>query len=171
MSSSGRSRIVEAGPSAQRLGFALFRIGLEVARTYEKELAPLGLRHEHAGVLLAVGYDGPMHIRALGRHLGANRQTIVNTVDALETNGAVERTSDPTDARVVVVRLTKKGQSLLRKVEGASARMDARLAHVGTQTQRRDVLRFLHALADSTALGEPIQLAPARQRRPPSDQT
>ena len=151
-----------AGRSAQRLGFALFRIGLEVARAYEAELAPLGLRHEHAGVLLAIGYDGPMHIRALGRHLGANRQTIVNAVDALQARGAVERTSDPTDARVVLVRLTRNGRSLLRKVEDASARMDARLDDVGTRAQRQHVLRFLHAVAESAALGEPIDLRPRR---------
>lgn len=152
MSTSGRTSESKGRGTAQKLGFALFRTGLSVAKAYEAELAPLGLRHEHAGVLLTVGHDGPSHIRALARHLGANRQTIVNAVDALEAAGAVERVADATDARVTMVRLTRTGHGLLREVEAASSRMDLRFAHVGTAADRAVVLKYLHAVEEAGAL-------------------
>lgn len=135
-------------------------MGLEVARAYEQELAPLNLRHEHAGVLLAIGHGGPLHIRALARHLGANRQTIVNAVDALEARAAVERIPSLGDARVVLVRLTRAGRGLLHQVEGASQRMDERFERVGTASERARVLRYLHAVAEAGVLVEPLELAP-----------
>jgi MarR family transcriptional regulator, lower aerobic nicotinate degradation pathway regulator len=171
LSTSRRGANRAGAGTGQKLGFALFRIGLEVARAYEQELAPLHLRHEHAGVLLTVGHGGPLHIRALARHLGANPQTIVNAVDTLEARRAVERTPAAGDARVVLVQLTRAGRALLRQVEDASERMDARLAHIGNATERADVLRYLHAVAEAGVLGERVELAPADSPRTDSERS
>jgi DNA-binding MarR family transcriptional regulator len=143
-----------------RLGFALYRVGREIARSYQLALSPLGVRPDHAGILTAIAYEGPLHIRALSRLLGINRQSIVNAVDELEREGAVERQPHPVDTRVVMVAITRAGKAKLRRIEEIATDYDARLDSIGTPAQRRATLEYLHNLAQSGILGDAFNLLP-----------
>lgn len=154
----------QARRPGDRLGFALYRVGREVARSYEAALAPLGVRPEHAGILTAVAYEGPLHIRALSRLLGINRQSIVNAVDELESSGAVERKPDPEDSRAVLVTITRAGRAHLQRIEQTALEYDSRFLQVGTAAQRRAVVEFLSELAESGVLGEGFSLHPGGRR-------
>lgn len=125
-------------------------------------MAPLGVRPDHAGILTSIAYEGPLHIRALARLLGINRQSIVNAVDYLESEGAVERQQQSSDGRVVLVAITMAGRLLLSKIEQIALSYDGRVSSVGSLEQRQATLGFLQILAESGALGEAFSLLPTR---------
>src|SRR5215204_2300709 len=54
--------------------------------------------------------------RRLGDALGIDRTTIGGIVDELERRGMVDRTIDQKDRRARVLRLTKQGDALRRKI-------------------------------------------------------
>ena len=81
------------------------------------ELADQGhpdARPAHGFALQAIGPDG-ITATELGRRLGVSKQAAAKTITALETQGYVERSSDTTDARRRLVRLTARGHDLLTR--------------------------------------------------------
>ena len=71
-----------------------------------------GVRPMHGFVLQAIGPQGTTAAE-LGRRLGVSKQAAGKTVDALERQGYVERTDDPSDRRRRLVRRTARGTDLL----------------------------------------------------------
>lgn len=140
-------------PPEQRIAFVLYRVGKEIARSYERRLAPLGLRPEHVGILTAIAAGGPMHVRGLSRLLGINRQTVVNAVNHLESQRTVTKIINPSDSRQVLVGISSKGLTVLAKVEDdVVARYDASVESIGTVAERTAVLSYLAKLAKSDVL-------------------
>lgn len=113
-----------------RLGFMLYRSGLAVSRGYERALAPLGASPGEAGVLSALAYGGPNHVRGLGRELGLGRQTIVNLTKRMEEQGLVARFSSAEDARRAVFAITPAGRGMLAEVEVVAQAFDAQLRQI-----------------------------------------
>lgn len=78
-------------------------------------------------------------------------------VDRMARRGLVERADDPDDRRVVRVRLTEAGHSLVAEMESArSHRMSRLLALLDSSQQRRllEAVRDLHAAAERLTEGE-----------------
>lgn len=71
-----------------------------------------GLRMRHSVLLNALGPDGG-RITQLAAELGMTKQAMGEMIDDLESNGYLERTSDPSDRRARVIRFTAKGQDAL----------------------------------------------------------
>jgi DNA-binding MarR family transcriptional regulator len=71
-----------------------------------------GLRMRHSVLLNALGTDG-RRITALAADLGMTKQAMGELVDDLESNGYLERSSDPSDRRARIIRFTDKGQRAL----------------------------------------------------------
>ena len=64
-------------------------------------------------------------------------------VNRLKSAGLVSRSTDPTDRRKVVIRLTQAGRALLDRAKNARRkRMVRALAHLSRQ-ERREFLRLL----------------------------
>ncbi len=76
-------------------------------------------------ILLWLGNDGSLTMGKLARVVAVTEKTITGMVDRLERDGLVERRRDPTDRRVVHVRLAPKGTSLYRRIDRG---IDAKLA-------------------------------------------
>ena len=71
-----------------------------------------GLRVRHSVLLNALGPDG-RRITALAADLGMTKQAMGELVDDLESNGYLERSSDPGDRRARIIRFTAKGAQAL----------------------------------------------------------
>lgn len=80
-------------------------------------------------VLVAITTEEPTSQLALAHRLGIDKTQMTYIIDALETDGFVERRPDPKDRRIRQVHATKAGRSLLtsarialRDVEGVLMR-------------------------------------------------
>lgn len=109
-----------------------------------KLLAPMGLKVRSYSVLsLACSGLAPTQ-RELAEFLSLDPSQIVPLVDALENDGLVERTADPTDRRSKVITGTKAGENLYRKARLATAEGEA-MALAGLSKSERETLRGLLA--------------------------
>ena len=71
-----------------------------------------GLRMRHGILLGSLGPDGS-RITTLAAELGMTKQAMGELIDDLESNGYLERTSDPSDRRARIIRYTDKGHRAL----------------------------------------------------------
>ena len=130
-----------------RLGFLLYRAGLAISRGYERALQPLAATPVEAGVLSVLAYEGPNHVRALGRKLGLGRQTIVNSAKLLSEAGLVERVVSESDARLSLLTITKTGRARLAGIEQIATRFDQELRDVvGSEGERQMIEKLQNIL-------------------------
>ena len=73
-------------------GFALLlvQLGMEAARQFAEQLAPLGVEPRHAGVLLRLAANEGKAQQVIGELIGLNPTQMVFLVDELESSGFVE---------------------------------------------------------------------------------
>jgi DNA-binding MarR family transcriptional regulator len=103
----------------------LVRVGTVVARRHQRLLAGHGLSPTGLALLAALDRaDGPLSHRELAAALDLSPATLTPVVDALDAAGAVERTRDPRDRRVVRLSLTTAGRERLHVV---SAQVDGQM--------------------------------------------
>jgi DNA-binding MarR family transcriptional regulator len=91
-------------------------------RWSEDQARAAGLTHVQHQLLVAVqGHPGmePPTIGDLAGYLLQRHHSTVELVDRAEATGLVQRVADGTDARVVRVRLTAKGDRILRELTPA----------------------------------------------------
>jgi DNA-binding MarR family transcriptional regulator len=109
-----------------------------------------GLRVRHSVLLNALGPDGS-RITTLAAELGMTKQAMGELVDDLESNGYLERTTDPDDRRARIIRFTDKGQRALAmafEIMPAIERSYAELVGVERYTNAKramaDLVDLLH---------------------------
>ena len=91
------------------------RTGQELAR---RRLAPMGLSVQLCGVLNLLA-EGAISQHELGAQLGIDRTTMVELIDDLERQGAVERRRNPADRRSYALSLTTRGRALQKRAAKA----------------------------------------------------
>jgi DNA-binding MarR family transcriptional regulator len=148
----GRARLVE-------------RI-LELEQKVFKALHPLmpqewftvNLTMPQLRALLVLFADGPTSMSVLSSTLGVAMATATGIVDRLVERGLVIRESHPEDRRVVVCRLSEKGQELLGKLwELGQARGKSLLANM-TPAELNLVAKAMETiLRAATAVGQDLK--------------
>ena len=124
----GKRLTAEFAPQVSRIGEGQFRV---MAVLYE---------------------DGELQVGDLAERCGVADPTVSKMLKSLESNGLVERTTDPENRRVVWVCLTPQGRALFDELSAAFERGIAQLLQGLTSTQLADVLRTIdhfEALVDS----------------------
>lgn len=142
----------EASAPRERLGFMIYRSGLAVSRGFERALNPIGTTPSEAGVLSALAYSGPNHVRALARLLGLGRQTIVNVTRRLEDQHFVERSASREDARLSMFAITPIGRRKLAAVEKIAAAFDQQLRTIVGAQREADLTQVLQKIVDAPFL-------------------
>ena len=109
------------------VGYQVARLDRTFVGVLDKGLARFGLTSPRVGVLLFL-HDAPGLTSAeLARRAIVTPQTMIRIVTGLEEAGLVERHPDPSDARVLQVRLTPLGRARLKAanawVEAAEAEL------------------------------------------------
>lgn len=88
-------------------------------------------------------YGNGCPIGRLAEEMFQSYPTMTGIVSRLKSAGLVSRSTDPTDRRKVVIRLTQAGRALLDRAKNARRkRMVRALAHLSRQ-ERREFLRLL----------------------------
>jgi DNA-binding MarR family transcriptional regulator len=120
---------------------AAVRAVVRTSRLLERACGDLSLAHYR--VLAAVS-AGEQRASRVAERLAVGKPTISASVDALCRRGLLIRESSAVDQRVVALRLTPEGETVLAGAERVMlARLDAVLAHVD---DRRAVVSALNAL-------------------------
>ena len=77
-----------------------------------------------------------------------DRSTLGNVLERLETKGWIERSASPEDRRIKVLHITEEGEALLRAVNDAVAKTQARILAPLSDTERRTFMKLLTKLVD-----------------------
>lgn len=125
----------------------------EIRRTFYNYLAFLEDRLARTGldadirpgmgpVMIALGRQGDLLIKDLVAVTGLSPSRLTSTLDRMETGGLVQRRTDPDDARATRIRVTTRGQAVLRRLESFHEDLLTRM-HAGFRPGEVDVLTDL----------------------------
>ncbi|MEZ4292451.1 MAG: MarR family winged helix-turn-helix transcriptional regulator [Myxococcota bacterium] len=111
-----------------------------------RQQTPSGITPAQLSALSLLAGLGAQSIRALAEMEGVRHPTMSRVVDALTAGGWVEREADPSDGRVVLVRLTPKSKREMERLRRhRNASLEAQLEALAP-TDRKRVLTALPAL-------------------------
>jgi DNA-binding MarR family transcriptional regulator len=120
-------------------------------RTFEEvgRRAETGMRPYLFGVIGRLRDLQPVRVSDLAEHLDYDRSTVSRHILELVELGCVERLPDPTDGRVVVLRLTEHGQVVVDAIYAAWNEVMSDFTSDWTPTDRKRFLSLLSRFDDS----------------------
>jgi MarR family transcriptional regulator, 2-MHQ and catechol-resistance regulon repressor len=126
----------------------------------EEHIRSCGLTVGQFGVLEILNHKGPLTLGELCRKSLVSGGNMTVVVDNLERDGLVHRMRNDEDRRVIHVRLTAKGESLIRKIFPDHAGFVARLAAALTEDEQVKLGALLKKLGTGIAGRKEEETAP-----------
>lgn len=166
-------------PSAAEAFLHLLRTGDEAFGVTEAHLNSFHISQGRFGVMMllsrstqpstaklmgADGCDsGPRTPAELADAAGVTRATMTGLIDTLERDGYVVREPDPSDRRMLSVKLTAKGEQFLQEFLPGHFRIVASVMSTLNEAERKTLVRLLVKIQQhsSTLRAEPIKLPAA----------
>lgn len=127
-----------------RLRIALGRIGRTLRQV--KTESTDGLTFPETSILLNVQRSEPVKLGDLAVTEGLAPPSVTRTVRSLESKGLIRRASDPEDGRVVIIKLTRKGERLCSRIRESRDEWLMEVADRLTEEQVASLLSALEAL-------------------------
>lgn len=93
-----------------QLCFPLYAAARKVVNLYTPHLKPLGITYTQYLVFLVLGEYGEMKVTDIGQLLFLDNGTLSPLFKKLENEGFIERNRCKDDERVVMIKLTEKGE-------------------------------------------------------------
>jgi DNA-binding MarR family transcriptional regulator len=118
---------------------------------------PSGLSLTATATLATLEHSGPSRLTSLAVKEGVTQPAMTQLIARLQESGLVNRDADPTDGRVVQVRLTDEGRAMLARRRAVRAeRLAEILARLGPDEQAAldAALPAMDALANAQPLKE-----------------
>lgn len=140
-----RARVPDMDESAMRLGFAVTRLSaVHVGGSEQRHLAEHGITWPGFRTLFIIWLREPLEARDIARIDGVTRQATSTVLRTLERAGLISRTRDSdTDRRLVSIRLTDKGRTVVKDAFKLQNQMDAdRFADLD-ESERVTLIRLL----------------------------
>ena len=138
-------------PGIKSVGWALVQASrLHRSRTGDK-LSELGLFAGQEQVLQALGNSGPMTMGELAAILRVRPPTASKTVSRLSALKLVERHTEPGDARVVRVKLTKEGKRRAAAIDSLWNEVEGELLQGFDNKDRKRLRKLLRRAAKNLA--------------------
>jgi DNA-binding MarR family transcriptional regulator len=137
------------GTPADREEWASLYMAFAILRKEsDRALSAARLTFPQASVLALLSEAGqPLPVTKLARLLHQESPSVTSLVDRMCEGGLVERTKDAHDRRVVLIRLTGKGQQTHDSLRAAAARFNNELFGVLSNDERRVLKELLQKLA------------------------
>lgn len=133
---------LSAGLDYVRLHVALERLfGL-----LRRDIQPSGLSLTAASTLRNLELNGPRRLTDLAADESVTQPAMTQLVSRLERDGLAQRTTDPTDGRVVLVRVTPAGIALMQRRRAIRAQHLAELLSTLNEEDERLIGAALPAL-------------------------
>ncbi|MCB5177337.1 MULTISPECIES: MarR family winged helix-turn-helix transcriptional regulator [Microvirga] len=138
-------------PGVKSVGWALVQASrLHRSRTGDK-LSDLGLFAGQEQVLQALANSGPMTMGELAAILRVRPPTASKTVSRLSALKLVERHTEPGDARIVRVKLTKDGKRKAASINALWDEVEAELLDGFDNKDRKRLRKLLRRAAKNLA--------------------
>ncbi|MBL1215224.1 MAG: MarR family transcriptional regulator [Ignavibacteriae bacterium] len=126
---------------------------VKLARAYSslnkkslENIRAFGLTQPQFGVIEALGHLGPMKIGVLCAKMLVSGGNMTLVLDNLEKLGLIERVHSKEDRRAIVIQLTKKGDSLFKKIFSNHAVFISELMGVLDEKEQKELGKLLKKL-------------------------
>lgn len=110
----GKSGKMALGPLPDLIGYNLRRAQVAVFQSFQAAASPHDITPGQFGVLIMIMENEGLSQSDLGSAVGIDRSTMVAVIDRLESRGLVIRAPSPNDRRSYALRLSEKGEELMR---------------------------------------------------------
>jgi MarR family transcriptional regulator, lower aerobic nicotinate degradation pathway regulator len=127
-------------------------LGRDATARVRRAMRPLGLGAQQFLVLKQLQVLGETSQAELADAVGIDRSNLASIAAALCDRGLAERTRHEIDRRRYVLRLSRAGEELLRRTDGAIAAAEQDLLNPLDQQQREQLYALLRRLADGVEL-------------------
>jgi len=157
----------ELDPSAAEAYLHLLRTADDVFALSEARLSAHGISQGRFGVLMLLwrsseprngdipitqGPCGPRTPAELAEAAGVTRATMTGLIDTLERDGYVVREPDPSDRRMLLVRLTKKAENFLKRFLPIHFRGASEVMGALSESERKTLVRLLGKIQQQAAV-------------------
>lgn len=135
----------DADPSICELFLNILHTGDLAARSEADFLAVHGLNQARMIILVLLdnAETGSMRSSELADHANVSRATMTGLLDTLEKADLLSRAPDPHDRRASNVKITKKGEKLLHKVQPLQSRWAQEILSPLSRGERDELVRLL----------------------------
>ena len=129
--------------------FAMRAAARHLSQSYDRFLAPSGLRTTQFSVLARLKRRGPLTINALAEDMVMDRTTLGRNILPLERDGLISIEPTASDRRAKELRLTKAGEKRLQAALKGWSQAQARFETVFGTERAGDLRKLLRAVAAS----------------------
>jgi len=133
---------------ADRLGEVMPVVIKEFSRRQTRELFKGKITLPQILIMEFLKKKGVSKMKDLAAFLGVSTAAVTGIVERLVRYAYAERQFDPADRRVIKIRLTARGQGLIRKIEEQRRRMVIDIFSKISEADRQDYLRILMQVRD-----------------------
>ena len=127
-----------------RPGFLIRRlhqihVGLFLSETREFNITPV-----QYSLMTALSTHGEMDQNSLSHEIGLERTSVAEVIPRLETRGLLQRRQSTEDRRVKLVKLSRKGKAMVRRMENAAQRAhDRTIEHLPAAERQLFMLQLI----------------------------
>jgi DNA-binding MarR family transcriptional regulator len=129
--------------------FAVRAAARHVSQSYDRFLAPTGLRTTQYSILARLKRKGPLTINALAEELVMDRTTLGRNILPLQRDGLITIKSAASDRRAKELRLTKAGENRLQQALEGWSKAQARFEAAFGERRAADLRELLRTAAAS----------------------
>ena len=129
--------------------FAMRAAARHLSQSYDRFLAPSGLRTTQFSILARLKRKGPLTINALAEDMVMDRTTLGRNVLPLQRDGLITIKSAASDRRAKELRLTKAGEKRLQEAFEGWSQAQARFDAAFGEKRAADLRTLLRAAAAS----------------------
>lgn len=123
-----------------------------------------GCKPSEIRVLFCIRY-GKMKVSEISKLLHVTSPSVTQLLKGLETNGFIERHTDPVDRRAVEVKLTEQGEALLKQsMRTFTQSMDGLVAYLGEEESQQlaallsKAFRYFDGLERAIVVGNKLNM-------------
>lgn len=136
----------------ERIPFLLSQLGAHVAAEFRRSVSVLGVQPRTYAVLMALATEDGQSQRQLSARLGIHRNAMVAVIDALESDGLVERKTSAQDRRAFAITLTDRARGLLPDLDRAGRALEDAIAGPLSPAERDTLRGLLQRMAAGATL-------------------
>ena len=129
--------VIDLGVLNQHLGYFVRRLQVWIFQDFIRRLASIDISPAQFSVLVVIGANEGLSQSELAATLGIERARLVRLLHRLEQRGLTQRLPSSADGRRHALRLTRAGQTRLRRAKALAAQHEAGLlAKLGAENHR-----------------------------------
>src|ERR1700745_2951021 len=129
--------------------FAMRAAERHLSQSYDRFLAPSGLRATQFSILAKLKRKGPLTINALAEDMVMDRTTLGRNILPLERDGLIKIQPSATDRRAKELNLTKAGEQRLSAARKGWAAAQARFENAYGAKRAAELRGLLRAVVES----------------------